>query len=110
MTMIPTPEMDEASPSCATDRSCPPESSCCGGTPATGEQAVAPTSKAGFRAAALGVLCIVGCLAIPLAAGGAAAMFGAVSGTWWVVIGSVLLTAGLSAVVLSRRRAGGRVC
>jgi hypothetical protein len=68
------------------------------------------TSNAGFRAAVLGVLCVVGCLVVPLAAGGAAAMFGAVSGAWWMVLGSVLLTAGLSAVLLGRRRAGGKVC
>lgn len=110
MTIIPAVTLDKDSPSCATDRSCPPESNCCGECPATGGVSDKPTSKTGLRAAVLGVLCVVGCIAGPLALGGAAAAFGAVSGAWWMVIGAAVLTAPVSVLVLARRRNGGSVC
>ena len=92
-----------SSDACAIDRSC--ADSGCGCGPQI--PSVKP-SRLGFKAAVLGVLCVLGCLAVPVAIGGFAALGGALSGEVWV------LAAGLAvAVVVAfvlKRRVGGSIC
>lgn len=81
---------------CSIDESC--NSGCCDDHPA------APTdrpSRAGWKAAAFGGLCLIGCLAGPFLAAGLAASAGAVSGK--VVIG-LLVAVAIVAVAVVRRR------
>ena len=99
-------DVTDESASCAVDRSCPPESGCCSGPePSAGGE---KTSRRSAKAAVLAVLCVVGCLAVPLAVGGAAAVGGALAGEWWLVV-AALAAAAASAVVIARRR-GRSVC
>jgi hypothetical protein len=85
---------------CAIDRSCGPSTGCgCAPTPATSSQ------RKGVKAAVLGVLCVVGCLAVPIAIGGFAALGGALAGEVWLIVAGVV-AAGVVAVVLKRRGSG----
>ena len=59
-------------------------------------------SRRGLLAAVVGVLCVVGCAAGPLALAGLAAAAGAVSGLWAVAAAGML--AGVVVVALRRRR------
>jgi len=61
-----TSPTDDANPiACATDRSCGPDNGCdCGPTPGAAGQ------RRGIKVAVLGVLCVLGCLAVPIAIGG----------------------------------------
>ena len=100
-------DVTDASDSCAVDGSCPPESGCCGDgpTPAAGTDA---RSRRGVKAAVLGVLCVVGCLAAPLAVGGVAAAGGALAGEWWLVAGALLV--GVVGIAVMMRRRGRSMC
>ena len=100
-------DVTDASDSCAVDRSCPPESGCCGDatSPAAGTDA---RSRRGVKAAVLGVLCVVGCLAAPLAVGGVAAAGGALAGEWWLVAG--VLVVGAVIVAVTMRHRGRSIC
>ena len=99
-------DVTDESASCAVDRSCPPESGCCGGAAPSAEGEAKP--RHGAKAAVLAVLCVVGCLAVPLAVGGAAAVCGALAGESWLVV-AALLAAAVAGVVMLRRR-GRSVC
>ena len=87
---------------CATDKSCGPDSGC-GSNPA-------PSARRsnGVKAALLGVLCVLGCLAVPIAIGGFAALGGAVASEVWIIVAG-LVVAGVVAVVL-KRRGSGSIC
>ncbi|MGD9793645.1 MAG: hypothetical protein AB7V43_09195 [Acidimicrobiia bacterium] len=61
-----------------------------------------------MRAALVGVLCVMGCLAIPVAIGGFAALGGAIVGEVWI-IGAGFAAAVIVAVV-SKRRGGRSIC
>ena len=87
---------------CATDKSCDPDSGC-GCNPAPSAR-----RRNGFKAAVLGVLCVLGCLAVPIAIGGVAAIGGAVVGEVWIIVAG-LVVAGVVAVVL-KRRGSGSIC
>jgi hypothetical protein len=60
------------------------------------------------KAAIVAVLCAAACLAVPLAAGGLAAVSGALAGEWLIFAGAVLVTAVVGVVMLRRR--GGSPC
>ena len=98
-------DVTDESASCAVDRPCPPESGCCGGSAPSGEGQTRP--RRGTKAAVLAVLCVVGCLAAPLAVGGVAAAGGALAGEWWLVVAALVATA--AAAVIARRR-GRPIC
>ena len=100
MSTIPTEAIDERI-SCAADRLCPPDSCCCSGSTPSGQSE--PTPGFGAKAAVLAGLCVVGCLAVPLAVGGAAAVGGALAGEWWLVV-AFLLSAAVATAVMVRRR------
>ena len=87
---------------CATDKSCDPNSGCgCNRAPSA-------RRRNGFTAAVLGVLCVLGCLTVPMAIGGVAALSGAVVGEVWIIVAG-LVVAGVVAVVL-KRRGSGSIC
>ena len=95
-----TPPTDITAIAYATDKSCGPESGCgCGPTPGASGQ------RKGLKAAVLGVLCVLGCLAVPIAIGGFAALGGALAGEAWLIVAG-LVTAAVVAVVLKRRDSG----
>lgn len=88
---------------CAVDKSCGPDNGCdCGPAPQ------ATSSRKGVKAAVLGVLCVLGCLAVPIAIGGFAALGGAFAGEAWL-IGAGLVVAAVVAILL-KRRGGGSIC
>ncbi len=94
---------DNSTIACATDKACGPDNGCgCGPTPATSGQ------RKGLKAAVLGVLCVLGCLAVPIAIGGFAALGGALAGEAWL-IGAGLVIAAVVALVL-KRRGSGSIC
>lgn len=99
-------EVTDESASCAVDHPCPPESGCCGGSPQSVDGGAKP--RRGTKAAVLAVLCVVGCLAAPLAVGAVAAAGGALAGEWWLAV-VALVAAGVAAVVMARRR-GRSIC
>lgn len=87
---------------CAIDRSCDSGSGCgCGSATPNASQ------RRGRRAALVGVACVLGCLAVPIAIGGSAAVGGALAGEAWVIVAGAALAA-VVALVLKRRR--GSVC
>ena len=55
----------------------------------------------------LGVLCVVGCLAVPIAIGGFAAIGGALAGEVWLIVAGVVV-AGVAVVL--KRRGSGLIC
>ena len=98
------PAIPDTVAACAVDRSCGAETGC-----GCGPSATAPTaSRKGPKAGLLGVLCVLGCLAPPVAIGGFAALGGALAGEMWVLIAG-LVAAAVVAVVL-KRRSGGTIC
>lgn len=100
-------DVTDANDSCVVDRSCPPESGCCGdGTSPAADPGA--RSRRGVKAAVLGVLCVAGCLAAPLAVGGVAAAGGALAGEWWLVVATLL--AGAVGVAVMVRRRGRSIC
>lgn len=94
-----TPTDISAPVACAVDKSC--ADSGCGCGPASH----GPGQRQGARAALFGVLCVLGCLAVPIAIGGFAALGGALSGEVWV-LGAGLVVAAIVAVVVKRRGSG----
>ena len=92
-----------SSDACAIDRSC--IDSGCGCGP---QSPSAKTSRRGFRAALFGVLCVLGCLAVPVAIGGFAALGGALSGEIWVLAAGLTLAVVVAFVL--KRRGGGSIC
>jgi hypothetical protein len=93
--------------SCSVDRSCPPEAGCCGSTPEPGASPRRTGLWAGFLAAGAGLACVLGCMAVALAAGGGlAAAGGLLAGEIWLVLAGVAVAA-ISAVVLVRRKGSG---
>ena len=70
-------------------------------------RAVLGGRRRGLRAALVGAACVLGCLAVPIAIGGFAAVGGALTGEAWVIVAGVTISA-VVAVALKRRR--GTVC
>ena len=89
---------------CAIDRSCGPETGCSCTPSATAQ----PASSQGLKAGLLGVLCVLGCLAVPVVIGGFAALGGVLAGEMSVLVAG-LIVAAVVAVVL-KRRSGERIC
>ena len=98
------PATPDTAAACAVDRSYGPDTGCGCGPSATAQ----PASRKGLKAGLLGVLCVLGCLAVPVAIGGFAALGGALAGEVWVIVAG-LVVAAVVAVVL-KRRSGGRIC
>jgi hypothetical protein len=57
----------------------------------------------------LAVACTVGCLAVPFAVGGLAAVSGAVAGEAWLLVG-LAIAAAVIGVALVRKRRTGKIC
>lgn len=66
-----------------------------------------PRRKTLSRAGIVGVLCVLGCAAGPLAIGGLAAVTGAISGEAWIIAAGVLIAA---VVYAHRRKTSRRGC
>ena len=92
-----------SSDACAIDRSCADSGYGCGP-----QNPSAKTSRRGFKAAVLAVLCVLGCLAVPVAIGGFAALGGVLSGEIWVLAAG--LTVAVVVAFVLRRRGGGSIC
>lgn len=58
-----------------------------------------------MKAAAVGVLCVLGCLAVPVTVGGVAALGGVLAGEAWLVIAG-LAVASVIAVATKHPQAG----
>jgi hypothetical protein len=97
------PTTEPASPvACAVDRSCSSDSGCgCNPTEQPAGQ------RRGLRAALVGAACVLGCLAVPLAIGGSAAIGGALVGEAWVIVAGITIAAVVTIAVKRRR---GTVC
>lgn len=94
---------------CAVDGTC--ADSGCGCAPTAEPDTVALTrSRRGFTAALLAVACVLGCLAVPVVIGGAAAVSGVVAGEWWLVLGVAVAAMVVGVAVLRRRHRTGRLC
>ena len=78
---------------------------CCADRPTTAE---APPARQGWKALLFGALCLAGCLAGPLFAGGLAATSGAISGE--VVVGLLVAAAIIAVALVRRARRGGPIC
>lgn len=87
---------------CATDGSCSSDRSC-GCNPASRPAG----RRRGLRAALVGAACVLGCLTVPLAIGGFAAVGGALTGEAWVIVAGVTIAV-VVAIALKRRR--GAIC
>ncbi len=87
--------------SCAVDRTRPPEAAC--GCDNPSQASTRSPRRTGAKAAIVAALCAAACLAVPLAAGGVAAVSGALAGEWLIVAGTVLVTAVVGTVMLRRR-------
>ena len=88
---------------CATDKSCGPDHGC-GCTPTS----LHSSRRKGLKAAILGVLCVLGCLAVPIAIGGFAALGGALAGEAWLIVPGIVVAAVVALVV--KRRGGRSIC
>ena len=103
------PATPDTAAACAVDRSCGPDTGC-----GCGPNAIAPTgiaqtaSRKGLKAGLLGVLCVLGCLAVPVAIGGFAALGGALAGEAWVIVAGLVVAAVVDIVL--KRRGGGSIC
>ena len=106
MTTINTPS-DQATEACAVDRSCA-DSGCGCSTPAGSEPASA-TSRRGLKAGLLAAACVIGCLAVPLALGGVAALSGALAGEAWLLVGLAVAAIVVGVAVVRRQRTG-KIC
>lgn len=83
----------------------PCDTDCCADRPAPAE---APPDRQGWKALLFGALCLAGCLAGPLFAGGLAAASGAISGK--VVVGLLVAAAIIGAALVRRARRGRPIC
>jgi len=101
------PSLDRQTATCAVDRGCGASGCDCAAT-AGSDQAPA-TSRRGLKAGLLAVACALGCLAVPLAVGGAAAVAGAAAGEWGLLVGLALAAIG-GGVAVARRRRTGKFC
>jgi nitrate/nitrite transporter NarK len=106
MTTINTPT-DQSTEACAVDRSCA-DSGCGCATPA-GSDPVSTTSRKSLKAGLLAAACVIGCLAVPLALGGIAALSGALAGEAWLLVG-LAVAAVVVGVAVARRRRTGKLC
>jgi hypothetical protein len=106
MTTINT-STDRQNEACAVDRSCA-DSGCGCSTPADAEQA-ATTPRKSLKAGLLAAACVIGCLAVPLALGGVAAVSGALAGEAWLLVG-LAVAAIVVGVAVARRRRTGKIC
>ena len=106
MTAINT-SSDRSSDACAVHRSCA-DSGCGCATLAAGEHA-ATTSRKGLKAGLLAAACVIGCLGLPLALGGVAAVSGALAGEAWRFVG-LAVAAIAGGVAVERRRRTGTIC
>ena len=95
---------DPSTQACAVDRSCG-DSGCGCATPAGAEQS-ATTSRKGLKAGLLAAACVIGCLAVPLALGGVAAVSGALAGEAWLLVGLAVAAIVVGVAVVRRRRTG----
>lgn len=88
---------------CATDKSCGPDTGCgCNPTPRS------TSHRQGLKAAVLAALCVLGCLAVPIAIGGFAALSGALTGEAWLIIAGITVAAVIAVVV--KRRGSRSIC
>ncbi len=89
-----------------TTASCPTDGSCdcrlTNDTPSENSQ------KNGTKAAVVGLLCVLGCLAAPLLIGGVAALSSVISGEAWILV--VGVTAAVVVGVVLKRRGKGSIC
>ena len=90
----------------AVTRTEPCSTGCCDGHPEA--ETTSAVARHGWKAAVLGVLCVVGCLAGPLIAGGVATATGALSGE--LLIGVAVAVAIVGVALPRRRRAGNPGC
>lgn len=98
---------DSSTEACAVDRSCA-DSGCGCSTPA-GTGAGSTNSRKGLKAGLLAAACVIGCLAVPFAIGGVAAVSGALAGEAWLLVGLAVAAIVVGAAVVRRRRTG-RIC
>jgi hypothetical protein len=103
MTTINT-STDQTTEACAVDQSC--ADSGCGCAAPAGSGPDTATSRKGLKAGLLAAVCVIGCLAVPLALGGAAALSGALSGEAWLLIGLAVAAIVVGGAGLRRRRTG----
>lgn len=89
---------------CPVDRSCA-DSGCGCATPAGSDQAVT-SSRKGLKAGLLAAACVIGCLAVPFAIGGVAAVSGALAGEAWLLVGLGVAAIVVGVAVVRRRRSG----
>lgn len=106
MTTIDT-SPDQPTEACAVDRSC--ADSGCGCSTPQGSGPDATTSRKGLKAGLLAVACVIGCLAVPLALGGVAALSGALAGEAWLLVGLAVAAVVVGGAVVRRRRTG-KIC
>ena len=99
---------DQSTDACAVDRSCA-DSGCGCGTLAGSEPGQAATSRKGLKAGLLAAACVIGCLGLPLALGGVAAVSGALAGEAWLLVGLAIAAVVVGVAVAQRRRTG-KVC
>ena len=98
------PSLAADADACAVDRSCA-ESGCGCSTPDRPDDPPAP-SRTGLKAGLLAAACAVACLAVPFAVGGVAAVSGAVTGEWWLLVGLAVAVIVVGVAVVRRRRTG----
>lgn len=98
------PSTDQETEACAVDRSC--AGSGCGCATPAGSVPAATTSRMGLKAGLLAAACVVGCLAVPLALGGVAALSGALAGEAWLLVGLAVAAIVVGVAVVRRRRTG----
>jgi len=104
MTTIDT-SSGQSTDACAADRSCT-DSGCGCATPAGSDPAASSSSRKGLKAGLLAAACVIGCLVVPLALGGVAAMSGALAGESWLLIGLAVAAIVVGVAVVRRRRTG----
>lgn len=107
MTTINT-SSDQSTESCAVDRSCA-DSGCGCSTPVAGSESEATSSRKGLKAGLLAAACVIGCLAVPFAIGGAAVVSGALAGEAWLLVGLAVVAIVVGVAVVRRRRTG-KIC
>jgi hypothetical protein len=105
-------QIAEPAASSAVDRSCAYAKGCGGDAMAHVSNAAAitgkPAAKSGIKAAIVGVLCVLGCLAGPLLIGGFAAVGSAVAGEVWIL--AIGVVAAIIIGVVLKKRGKGSIC
>lgn len=96
----------QSTDACAVDHSCA-DSGCGCSAPAGSDSAA--TSRRGLKAGLLAAACVIGCLAVPFAIGGAAAVSGALAGEAWLLVGLAVAAVVVGIAVVRRRRTG-KIC